>query len=59
MGFYLTWNRKFQKNSKKIKKKKKNRKHQQSFISSRNRREWPRKRENIKNRSDGFLPDPE
>ena len=60
MGSYPTGNRKFQKNSKKIAKKFKNL--ENSITPSFQAKigwERPRKRENKKNHSDGFLPDRE
>ena len=52
MSSYPTCNREFQKNSKKLKK------HHYDFFSSQIGWERPRKRENKKNCSDEFLPDP-
>ena len=58
MCFYSARNRKFQKNSRKIKK---IRKQHHSFFPSQNRLGMAKKVKKLKkkNRSDGFLPDPE
>ena len=59
MSSYPTCNREFQKNSKKIQEKLKKKKNT-IMASFQDKIGWkrPRKRENKKNRSDEFLPDP-